>query len=129
MLTSESWRLHASWHSNIPLVLQGAKARYKDAGGSIAPLQIVFHGTPETNIDSILRQGLLPERRRSNASYDWFGGSPRNAKPFKKLLVFLVLRIDGAAATARVPPWPENTGVMTLKCANYQLPIGTVELT
>ncbi|GAQ82510.1 hypothetical protein KFL_001130280 [Klebsormidium nitens] len=125
-------RFLARLHENR-LILEGTlleprPARYKDAWGDIAPLQSVFHGTPEANVDCILRQGLLPERRRSG-TWDWFGGSPAAAKPFKKLLVFLVLHAGGAAATAALSSqWKENLGHVTLKCASYQLPVGTVEL-
>lgn len=93
---------------------------------SISLLRFVFHGTPERNLDSILRNGLLRWYRKHGC--DWFGVDPKVSRGYCRgdgvsgtLLVFLILPVNRAVA--------DDFGkyILTINCASYQLPIGTVK--
>lgn len=102
------------------------KARYKEDGASILPLRFVFHVTPESNLDSILTQGLLPQYRRSHPEWDWFSESPTlfDISRRRKILVFLV----NCVGAPRMSWDYVSYDILKMSCATYQLPVGTVEV-
>lgn len=71
---------------------------------------------------------MLPACRRTSSKCDWFAYLPETSrayvgKPGTRLLVFLVLPVKRAVFSRFC-----NDLVLTMRCATYQLPIGTVEL-
>ncbi|GAQ84430.1 hypothetical protein KFL_001880230 [Klebsormidium nitens] len=91
---------------------------------SFSLLRFVFHGTHKRNLDSILRNGMI--RWYQTKGCDWFGLNPETSKPYCRnrfegtLLVFLVLPVKRAVKR-------DDTDVLTMRYASYQLPIGTVK--
>ncbi|GAQ84431.1 hypothetical protein KFL_001880235 [Klebsormidium nitens] len=95
-------------------------------------LRLVFHGTPDQNVESILLLGMRPSKRRADRRCDWFAYEPAFSKRFtvcketktrgKRLLVFLVLPVKKAVLHNS-----NMEDVLTMKHASYQLPVGTVE--
>lgn len=90
---------------------------------------IVFHGTREENIQSILKDGLDPSKRRSGA-FDSFGANLKTCLPYctwkrdgdeRKILIFAVL-LDPSQEEYLCT----QDGVVVSSDAAFQLPIGHV---
>lgn len=88
---------------------------------------IVFHGTPETNCDSILCNSLDPNRRNGQAMGpgEYFGKNIQTSLSYcqkgKKMLIFAVInKQDGITA--------QNENVIVIHNILYQLPIGFITL-
>ncbi|GAQ83764.1 hypothetical protein KFL_001610050 [Klebsormidium nitens] len=107
---------------------------------SIAPLTFAFHGTPPANIPSILKDGMLPEKRVLSGS-DWFAMSPmtstgycRKGQPYDaaqapqqhqrfRLILFLLLPVGLAVS----PRYLGYQGVVVMNNVHYELPLCTVD--
>ena len=89
-------------------------------------IQLVFHGTPEQNINSILKTGLDPARRcgQSLGRGEYFGACAVTSLPYcrmgQKMLVFAIL-LDKSGATRN------NGSVLVIHKSSHQLPLFVVE--
>lgn len=89
-------------------------------------VRLLFHGTPECNIDSILSNGLDPNRRVRQllGKGDYFGTSVAKCMTYcrgaKRILVFAVL-MDAETVTHN------SNGTVVNNNAAYQLPLATIE--
>jgi hypothetical protein len=98
---------------------------------SIQPLKFAFHGTPASNIPSILKSGMLPEKRRSGG--DWFSiepnvstsycRQPTGLPPFRMIL-FLLLPVAAAVKQSFY-----GDPVVVMADPHYELPLCSVEYT
>lgn len=126
-------------HAGLITASDGRKRRKTSS-----PIEHVFHGTPPTNLDSILRSGMDPTLRRCGcdyfataAGYSLHHTSPAgpthnghvSAEPPpscygpRKLLVFLVLTLPPGLNSKR------KKGLFVLMDqVEYQLPIAEVTL-
>lgn len=103
----------------------------------LSKLRLVFHGTPDRNVEPILRLGILPSYRRADPECDWFAYWPHYSKRYAycdesktqgtRLLVFLILPVIKRAVCEDFG-YEHRLGAITMKCASYHLPIGTVKL-
>ena len=100
-------------------------------------MRLVFHGTPEKNIDAICREGLDPNRRRGQAlgPGEYFGGQPMISlgycKGGHKMLVFCILT-DPSGVTSLMEdshhPYARDAvpGVAVIHKPEHQLPLAVV---
>ena len=92
-------------------------------------MRLVFHGTPEENIDAICREGLDPKRRSGQAlgPGEYFGGQPRISLGYcrggRKMLVFCILT-DPSGVTQFNEQIPG--GVAVIHKPEHQLPLAVV---
>ena len=92
-------------------------------------MRLVFHGTPEKNIDAICREGLDPKRRSGQAlgPGEYFGGQPMISlgycKGGHKMLVFCILT-DPSGVTQFNEQIPG--GVAVIHKPEHQLPLAVV---
>jgi hypothetical protein len=97
---------------------------------SIAPFQYAFHGTGPHNLPSILKDGMLPEKRRNGG--DWFAtapytsiayyrqaASPADAPYVYKILLFLLLPVAPAVLH-------DYSGVIVMSDHHFELPLATI---
>ena len=87
-------------------------------------LEILFHGTPRENFDSILRGGMDPRRRQSYPLGEWFADTVSSCHYNKapdgnqgySFLVFLAVKVPSSVVQARSP-------VVVLSRPELQLPL------
>jgi hypothetical protein len=107
--------------------LMGSKAQ------SIAPFEYAFHGTEPHNNSSILKDGMLPEKRRAGG--DWFATDPHtsiaHSRPVSptdtssrvyKILLFLLLPVAPAVQHAG---WCYS-GVIVMSDHHFELSLATI---
>ena len=127
---------HLLLHLSFPLmsVTVGVfdKPTTGTADGVPFPLELAFHGTPETNIDSIFKEGLRSKKHwfgcqaRVSYSYsvqyqDWDGYSDEEQNNSHwKVLLFVLLMVDPGVQS-------KNGGVVVMTSKAHELPL--VELT
>jgi len=88
-------------------------------------IKLCFHGTPNENVESILRDGLDPKRRTGQAmgKGEYFGLNPLISYPYcrmgNQMILFAVLT-DPSGVTV------DNGGVIVIHKPEHQLPLGVV---
>ena len=92
-------------------------------------LRLVFHGTPEANVESICSEGLDPARRNGQAygAGEYFGGDANVSLGYcrggRKMIVFVVL-LDPSGVTLEGPT-PAGEMVVISK-PEFQLPLAVI---
>ena len=93
-------------------------------------MRLFFHGTPETNVKAICRDGLDPKLRRAQAlgPGEYFSGKPRISVKYcqggSKMLVFCIL-MDPSGVT-QFHARPDGGGVAVIHKPEHQLPLAVV---
>jgi hypothetical protein len=97
-------------------------------------IRLVFHGTPEANINCICRDGLDPRRRNGqvHGSGEYFGGNMDVSLGYcrggRYMLVFAVL-LDRSGVTKVVNPQAGVPGeIVVINKPEHQLPLAVVSI-
>jgi len=110
------------FNHNLPILNRFYEAFKKSPTKKIS---IVFHGTPEKNIDSILCNSLNTSYRARQAMGigEYFGKNILTSLPYcqggHKMVVFIILHDTNGITT-------ENQNVIVINKPEYQLPIGYI---
>jgi hypothetical protein len=96
---------------------------------SIAPLRYAFHGTEPHNLPSILKDGMLPEKRKAGG--DWFATKPYTSIGHSRSLphpgysfeykILLYLLLPFAPAVLH-----DYSGVIVMSDHHFELPLATI---